>query len=52
VPVGLDDAAADALDVAVGCALGLVEVRLEDAELPHAASASAAAITTPLRRTG
>jgi hypothetical protein len=47
VPVGMEDG----LDVAVGCTLGLGEVRLEEDEPPHAAIASAATITTPLRRT-
>jgi hypothetical protein len=47
VPVGMEDGLADVLDVA----LGLGEVRLEEDEPPHAAIASAATITTPLRRT-
>jgi hypothetical protein len=52
VPVEMEDGLADVLDVAVGCTLGLGEVRLDEDEPPHAAIASAAAITTPLRRTG
>jgi hypothetical protein len=48
----MEDGLTDVLEVAVGCTLGLGEVRLEEDEPPHAAIASAAAITTPLRRTG
>jgi hypothetical protein len=47
----MEDGLADVLDVAVGCTLGLDEVRLEEDEPPHAAIASAATNTTPLRRT-
>jgi hypothetical protein len=51
-PAGADaDGPAVALGVAIGCAVGMGEVLLEDGEIAHAESASAMATAASLKST-